>query len=338
MRGRWIVAALCAVALAPIASPARATHARGAHAAPAATLEMAVTVDDLPQNGREWGLERMQEMTKKLVGGLVDHKIPAVGFVNEAQLFYAPGEAGERIALLDAWLSAGLELGNHTYGHRSFTATPLPEYEEQVVRGETVTKILSERHGMPYRYFRHPYLHTGTTREARMAFEQFLAVRGYTIAPVTMGTDDWLFGLVYGDAKERKDKETMKKVADAYLAYCESEMRFSEAYSQALFNRPIRQVLLLHANELNADHVDDLLKIYERHGYKFITLAEALDDPTYREPDAYIGPDGMGWFDRWSRTRGAQVQVPRTGPPEWVQTEYTRLDAIAPKRIPGTPN
>src|SRR3712207_7679787 len=60
---------------------------------------------------------------------------------------------------------AGGELGNHTFSHVSLRRAPLAAYEDDVVRGETVTRMLLEERGMRLRYFRHPFLWTGETPE-----------------------------------------------------------------------------------------------------------------------------------------------------------------------------
>jgi peptidoglycan/xylan/chitin deacetylase (PgdA/CDA1 family) len=312
-----------------------AAQARRGMAAPSAK-EIAFTIDDLPLNGREYGIERTQKMTAKLVGGIVSHRIAAVGFVNEAQL-YVHGELDSRVALLEAWLAAGLELGNHTFSHPSFQVTPLAKFEEEVIRGETVTRMLAKRHQRPLRYFRHPFLHTGPDLQTRLAFETFLQERGYTIAPVTMDTNDWMFGLVYGDAKDRNDQAAMRRVADAYLAYVDAVVEYSEAYSKELFGRQIRQILLLHANDLTADHFDGMVRVFEKHGYTFVTLEHALQDEAYRGPDTYAGKDGTNWFDRWAFTRGAQVGLKDCEPVEWIREAYERLDAEPRPSIRAAP-
>ncbi|MEN3334726.1 MAG: hypothetical protein V7641_4091 [Blastocatellia bacterium] len=300
--------------------------------------EVAVTIDDLPQNGREYGLARMQRMTESLVRAVASHRVPAVVFVNEAQLFTQPGEIDARIALLDAWAGAGIELGNHTFAHRRFHDLTLAQFEEGVVRGETVTKMIAERHKLPYRYFRHPYLDTGPGLETRTAFERFLADRGYTIAPVTIDPEDWMFAPVYGDAKTRGDKAMMRRVADEYLAFADAAILYAEAYARALFGHPIRHVLLMHANELNAENFDGLAKVFERHGYAFVTLGRALEDEVYRSPNTFAGDDGITWLERWAATRAAQVGLARPSPPAWVSEAYERLDAVSPPRIPGSRN
>ncbi len=58
-------------------------------------------------------------MTSKILSGIHKYQIPVVGFVNES-LLYVPRETDARIAVLEAWSDAGVELGNHTFSHLGF--------------------------------------------------------------------------------------------------------------------------------------------------------------------------------------------------------------------------
>lgn len=165
---------------------------------PKSSRVVAVTIDDLPVAGAAEGdLRRAQQVTAKLLKQITAHNIPVVGFVNERKT-HVPGKEKEWIDLLRQWADVGLELGNHTYSHRSFQETPLEEFEAEVIHGETIiTRLMRERRGMGLRYFRHPYLQTGSNPETKKAFERFLAERGYTVAPVTVGHYDWLYAAAY---------------------------------------------------------------------------------------------------------------------------------------------
>src|ERR1700754_994716 len=156
--------------------------------------QVAVTFDDLPAPQGE--LEDMRGITSRLLASLKRNGVPVVGFVNERKL-YRRGEVDERTELLRAWLEAGEELGNHTFSHISLRRAPLAEYEEDVVRGETVTRMLLEERGMKLRYFRHPFLWTGETPEYKEGLAKFLASRGYTVAPVTIDNDADVFADAY---------------------------------------------------------------------------------------------------------------------------------------------
>ncbi len=205
--------------------------------------QVAVTFDDLPAPQGE--LEDMRRITSALLASFKRNGVPVVGFVNERKL-YTRGEADERINLLRAWLDAGQELGNHTFSHINLQRAPLGAYEDDVVRGETVTRMLLEERGMKLRYFRHPFLFTGATPEYKEGLAKFLAARGYTVAPVTLDNGDYIFADVYFKAKKRGDTETAKRVADAYVPYMETVFDFFERLSTETFGREVRQTLLLH--------------------------------------------------------------------------------------------
>jgi peptidoglycan/xylan/chitin deacetylase (PgdA/CDA1 family) len=146
---------------------------------PAPHREVAVTVDDLPASG---DLKAMRGITTRLLHSLSVNKIPAIGFVNESKL-YVNGKLDARAtALLRLWLDAGHELGNHTYSHASPDRLSLADYEGDVIRGETVTRMLLSERGMKLRYFRHPLLHTGPTVAYKQGLDAFVLSRGYTHA------------------------------------------------------------------------------------------------------------------------------------------------------------
>ena len=295
-----------------------------------AVRSVAVTIDDLP--GPPAGLvsnepAALAKMTAKLLAALAEHHVPAVGFVNEGKLVVeGEGASGvaARTAVLRQWIDAGLELGNHTYSHRSLNRLPLDEFEADVLRGEPVTRSLLAEKGKRLRYFRHPFLQVGLELPKRRAFERFLAERGYTIAPVTIDNDEYVFAFVYADALRRGDKTQSERIAAAYLDYMEQVFAFIEEVSRRVTGREIAQVLLIHANALNADQFGALAKRMERRGYRYATLDETLRDPAYALPDDYVGVAGISWLHHWETTAG-KPRTPSPDPPAWIQQAYDAL-------------
>ena len=264
---------------------------------------VAITFDDLPVASTVQTAEGWAEITTKLLTTMTRNKIPVVGFVNEGQLYRDNKLDPKRVALLKQWLDAGLELGNHTFSHKSLHSIPLAEYESDVLRGEEVLRQLTAAKHAKLRYFRHPFLHTGRSLEVRQQFESFLHTHGYTIAPVTIDNSEWIFARAYDNARDANDVTATAQVAEAYVPYMESKFAHFENLSEKLFGRQIKQVLLLHANSINADHFGDLVAMLKRRGYKFITLADALTDRAYKSPDTTTGAWGISWIDRWALTR-----------------------------------
>src|SRR3569832_1342154 len=126
MRPRHLFTLLIAILFASTFAPAQLTQ-----------REIVITIDDLPSNSIGLNASETSAMNAKLVATLKQNQIPAVGFVNEKKLFIR-NEVDARIETLRMWLDAGLELGNHTFSHMSLSQATFKDWEEDVVRGETV--------------------------------------------------------------------------------------------------------------------------------------------------------------------------------------------------------
>jgi peptidoglycan-N-acetylglucosamine deacetylase len=289
---------------------------------PARTI--ALTFDDLPKALGSGNLAGVRRTTAAILQTLNKHHARAIGFVNEVQL-HVDGERDERIAILKQWVESGMILGNHTFSHLGLFKTPLPKYEDDVIKGEVITRALM-RGREPYQmYFRHPFTNTGPTKEVKEEFERFLESRGYKVAPFTIENSDYVFNALYVDAKKNKDAELMKRIRESYLAHTEAVVRFIEQLSVEMFQREISQILLIHANDLHEDCLDELLTSFERRGYAFVTLDRALEDKAYLTKDDFVGSFGPSWFHRWTVTMGLKMKIrEEPDPPKWVMEMYKR--------------
>jgi peptidoglycan/xylan/chitin deacetylase (PgdA/CDA1 family) len=282
--------------------------------------QIAITIDDLPAGAAQnMSAAAIIEMTTKLLATLRQQKVPAVGFVNERKLYYNWNEVDERIKALNMWLDAGFELGNHTFGHTSLNKAGLKDFEDSVIQGESVTRLLLTQHNMKLRYFRHPYLDTGRDLQTRREAEAFLVARGYRIAPVTLDAWDWNFAGVYDDAKKRNDTALQQEVVSSYLSYHAAVFAYYEKFSKDLIGYEPKQILLLHGNQLEAEHIGELIDMIRKRGYRFITLEDALSDQAYALPDTYVGEEGTGWLDHWAITRGQPPQAMPVFPPAMAE-------------------
>lgn len=304
-----LAAALAACALSLAAAPP------GAGGAGPEERSVVVTIDDLPVvSVTPLDAAGRREVTLRLLGSLRRQGVPAVGFVNEYGLYGFAREPGpppdpESVALLELWLDAGQELGNHTFAHASLHAGTVEAFTRDIARGEEVTAKLTKARGGRLRFFRHPYLHTGRDLATREQVDRFLEARGYRVAPVTVQNKDWLFAEAYSRAAARRDLALMRRVVDGYLDHTGGAFDHSQRLSDRLFGREIPQVLLLHANALNAAHFDDLARLLRARGYRFVPLDQALGDPAYRSPDRYFGAESIDWLWRWAITRVLETEA-----------------------------
>jgi peptidoglycan-N-acetylglucosamine deacetylase len=291
----------------------------------ARAAQVAITVDDLPIVSEGLSIQLAQSNTRKLLAALRRHHVSAIGFVNEDKLFF-PHEVDARIGLLRSWLDAGMDLGNHGFGHLPFQTTPIETYQEAVIKGEVVTRQLLAERGRVPQYYRYPFNQTGPTPQIRDAFVEFLTKHSYQIAPISMEDDDYVFAAVYVDDLRRHDRVDAAKIRASYLAHLDVALDAFEAMSNSLFARQINQVMLIHANQLNADTLDATLTRLEQRGYGFISLATALSDPAYASPDGYAGPYGSSWIRRWAEGLGRKISpLGQPDPEDWIMQRYNAL-------------
>ena len=271
---------------------------------------IAVTIDDLPVVSTRTDLKNRQEITRKLLAHITKAKVPAIGFVNENKLYTNEKRDEAQIDLLRSWLSANLELGNHTFSHVNIADVSLEKYEVEIVKGEIITKELLQSKGLKMRYFRHPYLWTGLSLETKRDLGAFLGEHNYTIAPVTIDNSDWIFARAYDNAFDKNDKKLMKEIGAAYIPYLSAKTDYWERQSVKLFGREIKQILLIHANFINSDYFDDIAEMLKKRNYKFITLENALTDEAYKLPDNFVKRNGISWLHRWAIEKGKENILP----------------------------
>lgn len=271
---------------------------------------IAITIDDLPWVAPSDGgwqaynsndSQRIETHHKQLISAMKKAKVPVVGFVNESKLYASGTLQKNRVAMLDDWLKAGFDLGNHTYGHISLHDVSLADYEQDILNGENLLRPMLAKYGKSPQWFRHPYLRTGRTLEDKQAVQTILISHGYRIAPVTVDNSDWIWALAYRKTLvDDRNLETLARLRQEYVPYMLEKIDFYERTSIALLGYNLPHVWLLHANELNAAAFADLIATIRKRGYRFVSLEEAMQDDAYKRPDEFQGRFGPSWLHRWS--------------------------------------
>jgi peptidoglycan/xylan/chitin deacetylase (PgdA/CDA1 family) len=281
-------------------------------AACGAGREVAITIDDLPRggDGGPRSLAGVRAMTERLLQPFREGKIPVIGFVNEGR----PVEFGPEglRQILEVWLDSGADLGNHSYSHLNINKVPLEAYTADIVKGEPALRAALAARGRKLEFYRHPFLFTGPTAEIKRGMQEFLDQHGYRVAPVTLDNSDYEFAALY------TRPEHQERVKREYVPYMESVVAFFERRSVEVVGREFPQILLIHASQLNADRMPELLAMFRRRGYTFVSLDQALADAAYRLPEEYVGRGGFSWIHRWAKTKG-MAPLGEPEPPAWVK-------------------
>lgn len=270
---------------------------------------VAFTIDDLPASS--YHSTEYAHINVQMLKTLKRYLIQAVGFVNEEKLYTDNKPDSLKIAFLKTWIISGMELGNHTYSHININNATPEEYKKDVLMGELITRPLLKKYSKELKYFRHTQLRTGPTDTYRRDLNNFLEERKYTVAPVTLDNDEYIYAYCYDEAKRRKDDEKMKVIGADYLNYMVNIFEHYENLSLTFLGYEIKQILLLHANNLNADYLDELIELLILRNYTFITLDEALKDKAYTLPEG-THSRGLSWLNRWQLAAG----LPATSQPE----------------------
>lgn len=235
--------------------------------------EIAITIDDLPFVGSGTStpsnLKRTQDRFMALVNTLVEKQVPATGFVIGGAI------AKNEWDLLQSFRDHGLSIGNHTYTHRSLNGMSADQYIADIDRADKrLSSIVTEP-----KYFRFPYLAEGKG-EKKQKVREYLAAHHYTVAPVTVDSKDYEFNARFYRIPYRKRPQSLKQFKKQYLAFIWKQTLRAEKKANKTPGQPVKQILLIHANLLNSLCLGDIIDLYKKHGYKFISLTEALEGNT----------------------------------------------------------
>jgi uncharacterized protein (TIGR02246 family) len=264
---------------------------------PAVTGEhpLLVTVDDLPIPSRrlhpdDAGRERL---TRDLLAALARHHIRAVGLVTWRNV---SGPADER--LLDLWLEAGHELGNHSFGHPDYPRTETEAYVADMERGRAALAAFLARRGRTLRFFRFPFLREGDTPEKLARMRAWLQETGQRSLPVTIDDQDWSFEEPWLKATAAGDAAALARLGEDYQHALRLEALLYTAAGDALFERNTPQILLLHANAVGAAQWDALFTWLRGRGFRFAAADEVLADPAFAAAPEFVGRYGGSLWDR----------------------------------------
>jgi peptidoglycan/xylan/chitin deacetylase (PgdA/CDA1 family) len=231
--------------------------------------EIAITIDDLPlvasKMNNKGNQERSINRFNQIINAFTQYKVPVTGFVIAGAI-----EKGQW-AFLEQFRQAGFMLGNHTYSHYNLNTMSPEKYIADVDRAD---KILAPIMTEP-KYFRYPYLAEGNKKTKPLVAE-YLQKHHYLIAPVTVDSKDFAFNEMAYKVPFRSREQYIKKLKPKYLAYIWQQTLRAEGRSKG---QNTKQILLLHANLLNSYLLSDVLAMYQKNGYTFISLTDALQHP-----------------------------------------------------------
>ena len=226
---------------------------------------IAITIDDLPFVGeyRNFHLSMMMNTMK-------EQQIPATGFIIAREV------RADNWDLLHKFRDAGFGLGNHTFSHANLNKLKTREYIKEIKKADNLlAEVLTEP-----KYFRYPYLamSSGTKKDKVLCY---LAKNNYQVAPITIDSKDFVFNQRLLSVPELDRRNYLNELKPFYLDFIWQQTLKAEEHTQYHHNPEQAQILLIHANLLNAYVLPDIIQLYKEKGYSFVNLEEALK--TFKE-------------------------------------------------------
>ena len=253
-----------------------------------AAQKLAITLDDLPQNGGlPPGVTRV-EITKATLAVLKKRHVPPVyGFLNAKKL-EGSVDGAEALKL---WAAAE-PVGNHTYTHMDLEQNPPEAFERDLEQNEPSLELLASPGG-DWRWLRYPYLHEGDTVEKRRAVRDYLKAHGYKIAQVTLDWEDYLWNGAYARCRAMSDGKSIEWLRSSYLSTASAYLDLGREQAKLIYGHDINHVLLMHLGAFSSTIMPNALDLLKKKGFKLVTLEEAQSDPAYQsDPDAGLHDAG----------------------------------------------
>lgn len=232
--------------------------------------ELAITIDDLPFVG-----ESKNFHLNMIIDAFQKAEIPATGFV-------IAGKIGkDNWPVLQKFREAGFGLGNHTLTHANLNRLSSDSYIHEI---DAADKILRPILTKP-KYFRYPYLATSSGKK-KDAVLNYLSEKKYRIAPITIDSKDFIFNQLLLSVPESERRSFLTVLKPCYLDFIQKQTLQAEEHSRQARRPGQSQILLVHANLLNAYVLPDIINLYKQNGYSFISLEDALKSADERAKSA----------------------------------------------------
>ncbi len=222
--------------------------------------EIAITIDDLPFVG-----ESKNFHLDKIINSIKANEIHATGFIIAGQI------EPNNWQMLHKFREAGLGLGNHTLSHTNLNKVDSDTYIQQIEAADKIlTPVLTEP-----KYFRYPYL-AMSDGEKKNKVLAYLAAKNYQIAPITIDSRDFVFNQLLLAVPQSERRSFLSVLRPCYLNFIWQQTLKAEERNRLRHKSDQAQILLIHANILNAYTLSDIINLYKENGYTFVSLADAL--------------------------------------------------------------
>jgi peptidoglycan/xylan/chitin deacetylase (PgdA/CDA1 family) len=271
---------------------------------PVEGMEIALTINRMVRSKVEPELdqddwcytENTPENFRKLLSALKDNGVPPT-------VDFLAGDSLDQ-TVQEEWLRSGNLIGSMTYAGTSLKKWTAQDFIDTLIRNEQALAPLWSKFERKQKYFRYPSLKLGLDQQRPREIRAFLKQNGYVEVPATIDSRDDYFSQPYCAALARGDKVCASFIAATFKSFMLDKTRKARLAARKIAGRDVKQIMMIQANQLTSDLLDELLRLYKAMGVRFVSLDDALHDPFYATEDVTTTANQINW-----ETRRAQLGV-----------------------------
>jgi peptidoglycan/xylan/chitin deacetylase (PgdA/CDA1 family) len=257
------------------------------------------------------------ERNQAILDALQANSIKAALFVVGRNIDNAEGKQ-----LLSHWDKAGHLIGNHTYSHRNYNTSEIAEYQQDILRAETLLKEFPRFQ----KYFRFPMLKEGDTAAKRDGMRTFLSQHGYRVGHVSVDNSDWVIDQRLTARLKKDPAADLKPYRDFYLEHMWDRAVYYDSLAQQVLGRSVKHTVLMHFNLLNGLFLGDLIAMFKTKGWEPISAREAFTDPVFSaKPKVLPAGESIVWS--LAKEKGT-IAMSLRYPAEDGEIENARMDKL----------
>lgn len=242
-------------------------------------IDIALTFDDFPM--ADGPLFTLQKRTELYCSILKKHRLKAVFFC-----IGAPLKNKNRFDVIKTLDENKQLIANHSMHHIHSSKQTEEEFELELKETESILSSFKS-----YRkWFRFPYLDYGNKEligGSNLKMQRFLTLlekNKYQEGFVTISTFDWVIQAQLKQAIDTGCIVDYKALEDVYLSllklWIQDRIQFYEKYFP---EKQIAHTLLLHANDLNALYLEEIIHMIKQEGWSLTNPEEVFVNNSWRE-------------------------------------------------------
>ena len=129
-----------------------------------------------------------------------------------------------------------------------------------------------------------------------------------------MDFEDYLWNEPYARCMAKHDDAAVTSLEHSYLSVADEYIGVFRGLSQKLYGHDIPYVLLLHVGAFDAKMLPELIGLFRKRGFEFVSLPQAESDPAYSVDPKVAYPGGGLLMELAATTRN--VTLPNATEPE----------------------